>query len=193
MAPGRRPLAGETAMRAGTARYPSMRQQTLPGKVSNRNLMTTQQIQSLRDHLESRLGYLVKGGEDLGIRLVSLLRHDQVCEFSGEIHVRPFYCAPCDGAVTALAGFSHNSRTRRERRLIVIVCSLGESLVVGEARHRYLTQRQGLLIAELSLHRPIGEHRVARERAGRISILSCFAGCAGRRLLGDCSCPAAAV
>jgi hypothetical protein len=65
-------------MRADTARYLSMRQETLSGKVSNRNLMTIQQTQSLRDHLESRLGYLVEGGEDLGIRLVSLLRHDQV-------------------------------------------------------------------------------------------------------------------
>jgi len=110
-APACRPVAGETAMRAGTTRRLSMHQETLLGKVSNRNLITTQQTQSLRDHLQSRLRYLIEGSEDLGIRLVSLLRHDQVREFGGETHIRLFDRAPRDGAITALAGLSDNGST----------------------------------------------------------------------------------
>ena len=90
MASVSRPLAGETAMRAGMTRRASTLQETWPGKASNRNLITAQETERLRDHLESCLVDLVEGGQDLGVRLVSLLRHDHVCEFGGETYVRFF-------------------------------------------------------------------------------------------------------
>jgi len=106
--PASRSAAGETAMRAGTRRQISAIERTFRQKLSNRKLTTAQQRPKLCDHLERRLRHLVKSSKDFGISLVPLLGHDQIREFSREVHVRFLYRASRNGPIATRARLSNH-------------------------------------------------------------------------------------